>query len=87
MLAWMLVKIGRVGWTDIPQVGKDGELSEVLFKHAFDGLWHGRFVGLIKDIRCDLVDTSTGDLTMEDPEQIQLRDILEDRYNDMGTWV
>jgi len=32
------------------------ELSELLFKHAFDGLWHGGFVGLVKDIRCDLVD-------------------------------
>jgi len=57
------------------------ELSELLFKHVFDGLWHGGFVRLVKDIRCDLVDGNAGDLIMEDPERIQLRDVLEDRHN------
>ena len=87
MLAWMLVEVSGVGWTDIPWVGEDGELSELLFKHVFDGLWHGGFVRLVKDIGCDLVDASTGDLTTEDPEQIQLHDILEDQYDDVGIWV
>jgi len=44
--------------------------------HIEIGLWHGGFVRLVKDIGCNLVDGSTGDLTTEDLERIQLHNVL-----------